>query len=223
MFGRKYTFETKATRLRRLATSGAFVTIVSMALIVTFITYIPIYAKMQKGRAAGAFFQKSPDAIAVFTGDKGRIAYGMDLLKKNPTSKLFISGVHGSNSFKTILDKQATDPAISQELAQPEIQVDLDYESRNTFENVRETIEYLKNNPEMKKILIISSDYHIMRVKLIISHIIHNSNQEFYFDSVSGDYTSWKEIRKLLKESLKIARTFIQLKILRGEIVKEDF
>lgn len=223
MFGRKYTFETRATRLRRLAISGAFVSIVAFALIVTFITYIPIYAKMQKGRAAGAFFQKSPDAIAVFTGDKGRIAYGMELLKKNPTSKLFISGVHGSNSFQTILANQAPNPATTMELAQPEVQVDLDYESRNTFENVRETIQYLKNNPELKKVLIISSDYHIMRVKLIISHIIENSNQEFYFDSVSGDYSSWKEIKKLLKESLKIARTFVQLKILRGEIVKEDF
>jgi uncharacterized SAM-binding protein YcdF (DUF218 family) len=221
MFGRKYVFETKSTRLRRLAISGAFISAISLALIVTFIVYIPIYAKMQKGRAAGAFFQKSPDAIAVFTGDKGRISYAMELLKKNPTSKLFISGVHAANSFQTLLNKQAPNPTTSEELSSPSMQVDLDYESKNTFENVRETVQFLRSNPELKKVLIISSDYHIMRVNLIISHILSNTKTEFYFDSVPNEYTSWKETRKLLKEALKIARTFVQLKIFREDIISE--
>ena len=97
MLGKKYTFESKKTRIRRLLISGAFLFIVSFGVIVSFIIYIPIYAKMQKGRAAGAFYQKSPDAIAVFTGDSGRIAYALELLKKNPSAKLFISGVHAAN------------------------------------------------------------------------------------------------------------------------------
>ena len=221
MFGRKYVFESKSTRLRRLVVGGAFVSALSIALLITFIVYIPIYAKMQKGRAAGAFFQKSPDAIAVFTGDKGRIAYAMELLKKNPTSKLFISGVYAANSFQTILNKQGS-PSTSEELSAAGMQVDLDYESKNTFENVRETVEYLKANPELNKVLIISSDYHIMRVKLIISHFMSDSKQEFYFDSVPNSYTTWKDTRKLLKEALKLGRTFILLKVFREEIVSEN-
>jgi uncharacterized SAM-binding protein YcdF (DUF218 family) len=221
MFGRKYVFESKSTRLRRLAISGLFLSLITLSLIATFIVYIPIYAKMQKGRAAGAFFQKSPDAIAVFTGDKGRISYAMELLKKNPTSKLFISGVYATNSFQTLLNKQAN-PATGQELSSPSMQVELDYVSKNTFENVRETIEFLKSNPELNKVLIISSDYHIMRIKLIISHFMHGSKPEFYFDSVSNSYDSWKDVKKLLLEALKIARTFVQLKILREEIISED-
>jgi uncharacterized SAM-binding protein YcdF (DUF218 family) len=221
MLGRKYTFETKSTRLRRLLISGAFMSGLAIALMITFIIYIPIYAKMQKGRASGAFFQKSPDAIAVFTGDKGRIAYAMELLKKNPTSKLFISGVHAANSFQTLLAKQSI-PTTTEELSAAGMQVDLDYESKNTFENVRETVEYLKSNPDIKKVLIISSDYHIMRVKLIISHFMDSSKKEFYFDSVPNSYTSWKETRKLLKEAVKIMRTFVMLKIFREEIVRED-
>lgn len=221
MLGRKYTFETKSTRLRRLFISGAFLSGLTIALLVTFIIYIPIYAKMQKGRANGAFFQKSPDAIAVFTGDKGRIAYAMELLKKNPTSKLFISGVHAANSFQTLLAKQSI-PTTTEELSAAGMQVDLDYESKNTFENVRETVQYLKSNPDIKKVLIISSDYHIMRVKLIISHFMDGSQKEFYFDSVPNGYTSWKETRKLLKEAVKIMRTFVLLKIFREEIVRED-
>lgn len=221
MFGRKYVFESKSTRLRRLLIGGAFTSGLTLALLITFIVYIPIYAKMQKGRAAGAFFQKSPDAIAVFTGDKGRIAYAMELLKKNPTSKLFISGVYAANSFQTILNKQGT-PTTSEELSAAGMQVDLDYESKNTFENVRETVEYLKANPELTKVLVISSDYHIMRIKLIISHFMSGSKQEFYFDSVPNTYTTWKDTRKLLKEALKIGRTFFLLKIFREEIVTEN-
>ena len=220
MFGRKYTFESKSTRLRRLIISGAFLASLTIALIVSFLIYIPIYAKMQKGRANGAFYQKSPDAIAVFTGDKGRIAYALDLLKKNPSSKLFISGVHAANSLKTLVNKQA--PEENDEVEDPGVQVDLDYESRNTFENVRETVSYLKVNPDIKKVLIISSDYHIMRIKIIIAHFMSGSKQEFYFDSVPNSYTSWKDTKKVLKEAVKIVRTFVILKILREDVVRED-
>lgn len=222
MFGRKYTFETRSTRVRRLAISALSLFALTFVLTVTFIVYIPIYAKMQQGIAAGAFFQKSPDAIAVFTGDKGRITYAMELLKKNPTSKLFISGVYAANSFQTILNKQAASPTTTEELSSPSMQVDLDYESKNTFENVRETVQFLRSNPALDKVLIISSDYHIMRINLIISHFMTDEKPEFYYDSVTNEYTSWKQMKKLLLEALKIARTFVQLKILREEIISED-
>lgn len=221
MFGRKYTFESKSTRLRRLFVSGSFLSILSLGLIVSFIIYIPIYARMQKGRAAGAFYQKSPDAIAVFTGDKGRISYSLDILKKNPSSKLFISGVFATNSFQTLIDKQAN-PTLSEDLQNSGAQVELDYESKNTFENVRETVEFLKLNPTTSKVLIISSDYHIMRVKLIISHYMSGPKPEFFFDSVTNNYTDWNDIKKLLKEAVKISRTFFLLKIMREDIISEE-
>jgi uncharacterized SAM-binding protein YcdF (DUF218 family) len=221
MLGRKYTFESKTTRLHRLFMSGALVLVLSLAVIGSFIVYIPIYAKMQKDRAAGAFFQKSPDAIAVFTGDKGRIAYAMELLKKNPSSRLFISGVFAANSFQTLIDKQ-TDPTTSEELQKPETPVDLDYKSKNTFENVNETVKFLRQNPNFQKVLIISSDYHIMRIKLIISHYMAGKQTEFFFDSVPNSYSTWVETRKLLKEAIKILRTFVILKIFREDVVEED-
>jgi uncharacterized SAM-binding protein YcdF (DUF218 family) len=220
MLGRKYIFESKTTRVRRLIISGAFVSLFSIAVVVSFIIYIPIYAKMQKGRAAGAFYQKSPDAIAVFTGDKGRIAYALDLLRKNPSAKLLISGV-GANSYQTIVNKQVN-PLEAQEVTNVGLQVDLDFESTNTFENVRETVEFLQKNPDANKVLIISSDYHIMRIKLIISHYMSSSKQEFYFDSVINPYNSWSDVKKLLFETLKIGRTFVLLKILRENVVSED-
>jgi uncharacterized SAM-binding protein YcdF (DUF218 family) len=221
MFSRKYVFETKSTRIRRLLISGAFLSLIAGGVIISFITYIPIYAKLQKGRAAGAFFQKSPDAIAVFTGDKGRIGYALELLKKNPSAKLFISGVYAANSFQTLIEKQGSSES-DMELQKPGMQVDLDYESKNTFENVRETVQFLHANPDLNNVLIISSDYHIMRIKIIISHFIHGQKPELYFDSVTNTYSSWKDIRKLLKESIKITRTFVMLKIFREDIVSEE-
>jgi len=222
MLGKKYTFESKTTRLRRLLISGAFLFVLSVGVITSFIIYIPIYAKMQKGRAAGAFYQKSPDAIAVFTGDKGRISHALELLKKNPSSKLFISGVHAANSFKTLIEKQAGPITGGEVVNNVGMQVDLDYESKNTFENVRETVEFLKQNSEFNKVLIISSDYHIMRIKLIISHEMTGEKPEFYFDSVTNSYTSWNDIKKLLKEAVKISRTFFLMKVLRENVVSEE-
>ena len=221
MLGKKYTFESKTTRWRRLLSSGAFLFVLSTAVIISFIVYIPIYAKMQKGRAAGAFFQKSPDAIAVFTGDKGRINYALELLKKNPSAKLFISGVHAANSFETLIAKQAS-PTNGEAVKSYDMQVDLDYESKNTFENVRETVDFLKHNAQYEKVLIISSDYHIMRIKLIISHYMTGEKPEFYFDSVPNSYTSWHDVYKLLKEAVKITRTFVLMKVLRENVVSED-
>lgn len=219
MFNRKYTFESKTTRLRRLLLSGAALFVITIILTVTFIVYIPIYAKMQKSQAAGAFYQKSPDAIAVFTGDKGRIAYALDILKKNPSTKLLISGVYAANSVQSLMDKQAN-PIEDQDVAS--MQVDLDYDSKNTFQNVRETVEFLQTNPNLNNVLIISSDYHIMRVHFILSHFIHGEKPQIYYDSVIHDYTSWSNIRKLLKESVKLGRTFLVLKVLREEMINDD-
>jgi uncharacterized SAM-binding protein YcdF (DUF218 family) len=205
--------------MRRLFTSGATIMIFLSALLITFIVYIPIYARMEKSKAAGAFYQKSPDAIAVFTGDKGRIAYALEILKKNPSTKLFISGVYASNSVQTLIEKQAKSIQ-DQEVA--DLQVDLDYESKNTFQNVKKTVEFLKSNPKVNNVLIISSDYHIMRIRLILSHFIQTPAPEFYYDSVIHDYTSWDSLRKLLKETVKISRTFFMLKILREDMVSDE-
>ncbi len=222
IFGRKYVFESKTTRLKRILIGGALTSLFTFAMIVSFLIYIPIYAKMQKGRAAGAFFERSPDAIAVFTGDKGRISYALELLKKNPSAKLFISGVHAANSFKTLIESQA-ESSLSEEVLRSEgMQIDLDYESKNTLENVRETVKFLRSNPQLSNVLIISSDYHIMRIRLIISHLLSDTRTHFFFDSVINRYNSWNDVRKLLLEGIKIARTYLILKVFREDVLQED-
>lgn len=222
MFGKKYVFESKTTRLKRILEAGGIVSFFSFALVVSFLIYIPIYAKMQKGRAAGAFFERSPDAIAVFTGDKGRISYALELLRKNPSAKLFISGVHAANSFRTLIVNQAESSLSEEMLSSESMQIDLDYESKNTLENVRETVKFLRSNPQFQNVLIISSDYHIMRIRLIISHLLSDTKTHFFFDSVITHYNSWNDVRKLLLEGIKISRTYLILKIFREDVLQED-
>lgn len=210
MFNKEYVFETKSTKLRRLLISGLLSFIFFSAILFSFVIYIPIYGRNQKDVTDKGLYQHSPDAIAVYTGDKGRIAYALDLLKHNPSAKLFISGVYATNSFQTLLNKN--DMTFAENLEG--VQVDLDYESRDTFENVKETVQFLKQNPELKKILIISSDYHILRIKMIFSHYIEDTDKEFYFDSTITKFNNWKNVKKLLWESLKIIRSIVLLDIL---------
>ena len=100
--------------------------------------------------------------------------------------------------------------------------MELDYASKNTYQNVVETVRFLEKNPQLNKVLIISSDYHIMRIKLILSHFLKAKKPEIYFDSVTGTYDEWSDVRKLLKEAVKIVRSAIQLKVLGKESVIED-
>lgn len=214
MFDKEYVFETKSTKLRRSLISGLLSFIFILAILGSFFIYIPIYGRNQKDLTDKALYQISPDAIAVYTGDKGRISYALDLLKKNPSAKLFISGVYATNSFQTLLNKNEV---ISAEELEG-VQVDLDYDSKDTFENVRETVEFLGQNTELNKILIISSDYHILRIKMIVSHYIKDSGKEFYYDSTVTKFNNWKNVKKLFWETLKIFRTFILLNVLGLEL-----
>jgi uncharacterized SAM-binding protein YcdF (DUF218 family) len=102
-----------------------------------------------------------------------------------------------------------------------EANVDLDYESKNTFQNVKETVTFIKNDSLIQNVLIISSDYHIMRIKFILNHLISDSSLKFYYDGLEVDYKNWDNLRKLLKESIKLTRTFFMLKILRRDVLEE--
>lgn len=214
MFEKEYVFESRSTKLRRSLISGLLSFVFVVLVLTTFIFYIPIYGRNHKEITDKALYQVSPDAIAVYTGDKGRISYALDLLKKNPSAKLFISGVYATNSFQTLLTKNEI---ISAEELEG-VQVDLDYNSRDTLENVKETVDFLKHNPELNKILIISSDYHILRIRMIVSHYLDDSGKDFYYDSTYTNFSNWKNIKKLFWETLKIFRTFVLLNVLGTEI-----
>lgn len=207
LFSKKYVFETRYTRNRRLLRNIFLIgTSFVMGLVVLCI-YLPIYAHQQKELAQQMFFEKAPDVIAVFTGDSGRIAYTLDKAKKYPSAKIFISGVYARNNLKILLEKQGRNISVDDFLLQEGHHIELDYLARNTVENGIATLNYLIGNPEYKNILIISSDYHMLRISLIMNTLRDDQRYQFFFDSIKSDYSNWKNLKKIFKEVYKILKT----------------
>jgi uncharacterized SAM-binding protein YcdF (DUF218 family) len=210
MFSKKYTFESKETKLRRILLNLFLVLILTFAFLSLFGLYIPIHANQQAVKAQEYFFQKNPDVIAVFTGDKGRIKVGIELSQKYPDAKFFISGVDSRNSFKTILEYQRIDADqknLEELIEEKSINLEIDYLSRNTLENVLSTIRFLRQNPHLKDVLIVSSDYHIFRINLFLMKIKNNKdNFNFHFHSIPNKYTKTRNIKLLGREIIKILK-----------------
>lgn len=211
MFSKKYVFETNSTKHQRLL---AKIILLAVALVISCILlciYIPIYAQAENDKSKQTFYQKAPDLIAVFTGDSGRIAYALEKAKEYPSSKIFISGVHIKNSLKTIIQKQSKGMSVKDFLDMQGHQVELDYLARNTVENALSTRKYLQANPEMKNVLIISSDYHLLRIQLIINTIISDPKIHFSYTGITNDYKKMRSLKLLLKEVYKLVKNSIFL------------
>ena len=117
--------------------------------------------EMKQKTLKAKFKTSPPDLIVVFTGGAGRIEYAIKKAQEFKQPNVFITGVHEKNSVKTIISPM--------KIADKDTEhIDIDYTARNTVENVVSTLDYLRNNRGLNKILIISSDYHIMRIKQII-------------------------------------------------------
>ncbi len=208
MLSRKYTFETKYTRSRRLARNIVFAAATFCVSFVLLCIYLPIYAKNQNVMATQAFFQKSPDLIAVYTGDSGRLDYTFNKIEKYPSAKVFISGVYAKNSLKTLIARQGTNLSVEEFIEQESHHIELDYLARNTVENGISTYNYLRTLGAHKNVLIISSDYHILRIKLILETLRDDEDKyKFYFESIESDYAQIRNLKKLVKEVYKLLKT----------------
>ncbi|MFZ9001756.1 MAG: YdcF family protein [Bacteriovoracaceae bacterium] len=149
------------------------------------------------------FFKSSPDLIAVFTGDLGRIPFALEKAQLHKETQLFITGVYSKNSINSILSKYREETPINQE------QMHVDYLARNTVENVLSTLRFLRSQDEINRILVISHDYHIMRIKLIMENLKAETDPyEFYYSGVKTDYTNLRNLKVLYKEVYKLIRTY---------------
>ncbi|MFZ4714680.1 MAG: YdcF family protein [Bacteriovoracaceae bacterium] len=201
MFARKYIFETKRTKFIRLLLN-VMVGVFSLFILTIFVGfYIPMVSTNESENADQSFYKKDPDLIAVYTGDSGRIEYAMTLAMKYKTSKVLISGVYSSTSIQTVLAQQGVSPDHE---ALDLNRIEIDHVAKNTIENVISTFHYLRNNPTYKKVLIISNDYHIMRIRLIVDEIKTQKDQfEFFYKGIPTDYWSVRNIKILYTEVLK--------------------
>ena len=203
MFGKKYIFETSHTRYRRYVFNIFILLLLLTLCYVAFSLYL-LYAGYQETKLAqDTFYQKSPDLIVVFTGDTGRIPLAIELSKKFETTKIFITGVDARNTVDRLLKVTGkhNDPNVDSH------QIEIDYLARNTVENVLSTLRFLRERKEFQKILLVSSNYHIYRIKRITKTLRDRKDDfKFYFHGTTTDLKQIRSYKLLLKETYKIVK-----------------
>ena len=182
-------------------------TIIVFLLIITSISFLNIFFFFQEVKR----FDNSVtninniDGIVVLTGDQFRIAKGIELLKRNPNKKLLISGVNKNINPVDIMKEFPSSINFFQ------CCIDIGKDAKNTFENIIETFEWMKSN-EFTSIIIVTSDYHLPRVKLEINRFI--DNQQIFYEAVKTDESdSILRLKKVTLEYIKYIRTFLSIKI----------
>lgn len=200
----KYVFESKSTRIyRHLASVG--VVLISIFFTYTFIsTILLLDARNETKNSKSVFVNTPPDLIVVFTGGPGRIEYAVKKAQEFKQPNVFITGVHEKNSVQTLLNP------IDKETNKDH--VELDYTAKNTVENVISTFKYIRSNRGLNKVLIISSDYHIMRIKQIVSTLKKDDDKfELFYSAVPSNYLHFHNIKILYTETFKLLRTKVFL------------
>jgi uncharacterized SAM-binding protein YcdF (DUF218 family) len=203
MFTSKYVFETRSTRYMRYSRNVGFFLLLLFILYTLSCMFFIVVSEDENKESQEAFFKRPPDAIVVFTGDKGRIGYGLKKAKDYNQPRVFITGVYSKNSVDTLLDlKESVNPP------NPDL-IEIDYLASNTVENVLSTLRYLRKHNGLKRILIVSHDYHIMRIKIIMNKLMPDDyGYEFYYTGIQTSYDNIRSLKILYKEVFKITRTW---------------
>lgn len=192
-----------------------FIFLIFLIFLIGYAFYIPYYGKTISSHTLDLFYKKSPDAITVFTGDKGRIKEAFNLAKKMPGAKLLITGVHNQNSLKTIADHQIKSLSHKELIDNYSHLIELDYEAKDTIGNVLSTLIFARQSKEMKKIIIVSSDYHLYRINLILKYLKDSKADytHFYFYAVPTDPYKLSNMKRYLKEVFRLVKAALVLMI----------
>ena len=148
----------------------------------------------------------SIDSIVVLTGDKFRISKGMEILSNGIGEKLLLSGVNKNIKLTNIKNEF---PKYKNFF---DCCVDIDNISSNTFENSRETFLWLEKNKYIS-VLVVSSDYHMPRVKLEFERFFETGNTYYHPVNSNNDVNAIGKIKKLFFEYVKYMRTYISLAV----------
>ena len=176
-----------------------------LSLLILVLIHFNIFFSKVKNSNIENHIKTKIDSVVVLTGDKFRIVKGLELLSQNPESKLLLSGVN-----KDI-------PPVEIENAFPKYKklfvccIEIESISENTFENIRETFLWIRNNG-YRNTTIVTSDYHLPRVKLESKRLI-NSENIYYVPTKNVSEERFSRMKKLVIEYIKYLRTYISLSI----------
>lgn len=214
---RKYIFETKFTKYKR-GIKNFFFILIALFFVYTFSCwYLLYFAKSAMEASKSALNLRSPDLVAIFTGDGGRISQGLRWIKKNPEVKIFITGVYNRNTINSLIRHNKIKDLSDTELDH----IDIDYQARNTVENVLSTLLYIrKKQQSYKRILVISSDYHLSRINLIFNKIRSPSDDfQVLLLGSESKFDNLRSIRILYREVYKWIQTYFFLLLWDNEYV----
>ncbi|MEI8346821.1 MAG: YdcF family protein [Pseudomonadota bacterium] len=201
-----YVFETRKIPYWRYLKFIAGITLSLLFFYLLVCLGIVFFAQNQNKLADIAFYNKSPDLIVVFTGDAGRIPFALKKAKEFKQSNIFITGVYYSSSVKSILTPLQISSDIDPRL------FEIDHIAQNTVENAISTLRYLRDSPGMNSVLVISHDYHMLRIKMVIEKLQSpEDHYNFFYIGIPSDYGRWRYVRILLIEVWKLARTLFFL------------
>lgn len=212
MLGSKYIFETKETRMMRYFKNSILYLFGALFLYIISGYFFILFSDNQNIVTKEKFFKSSPDIIVIFTGDSGRIPYGVKLAKEFNQSNIFITGVYNKNSVETIINPLELGDEIDVNL------LEIDYYARNTVENCISTLRHLREKKGFKEVLVVSHDYHIPRIKTIFKNIMTEEDPyQLYFSGINTDYSNWRNLKILYTEVYKFIRTYAFLMIWDSE------
>lgn len=217
IFKSKYIFETRHTRYLRYI-RNIFASFFIIFLLYSFLSLVIILgANREIKQSDEALFQSHPDLIAIFTGDLGRIPFAIRKAQEFNQYRIFISGVYSKNSVQTLITPLTLDESFDPTL------LEIDYTAKNTVENVISLLHYLRKNHALNRVLIISHDYHITRIKMIVSQLKKEEDKvDFYYSGVRSDYLNLGALKKLYKEVFKLMKASIFLMFWEDEIKPDE-
>lgn len=104
------------------------------------------------------------DAVIVFAGGHGRVARGVEMWLQDGegTLRVFISGAKEEQNLDAVIGM--TYPKI---LSHPDIhEIELGDRALDTVGNAMESAEWLQQNPALRNVIVVTSDYHQARANL---------------------------------------------------------
>jgi len=206
IFKKRYIFETRQTRYWRYLKNIFIIMLTSSIFYLAACPFFVIRSREESVKSQEAFYRRPPELIVVFTGDQGRIPYAIKKAKIYKQPHIFITGVYSQNSVKTLLQGLKLGDDLDSKL------FEIDYAAGNTVENVLSTLRHLRKHQSINNILIVSHDYHILRIKLILKKLSpQHLKYNYYFDGYHTDYKSFRNVKILFKEIFKYMRTYLFL------------
>lgn len=164
-------------------------------------------AKIENAKALTKIHLNQIDCLIIFTGDTGRIPLGLQMANTHKIPKIFITGVYNRNTLPIILRKNAHLLELPQ-LQRPKNQsqwIEIDYSAQNTIGNVLSTLQFLRKEKLYKKIIIVSSDYHLYRIKFIMQKLrLYQDDFQFYYMPVQTIATNFRSLKLICLEIIKI-------------------